>query len=675
MKPKKSPKPKKIIHESENFDYMKTNKDNINNVIKNPNVLHIINDLVSRTNKIVIHSYQFLKLYLLYLYDNNISFPIIDKTFIGHIFIVVTRRNDNRGRHSEASMPQQLRDLTTFYNEHYFQTVVENDIVYYDKLSYILPYEAIDMITNIENNIKEHFLDHVNKYVNIVFDVKKQKDIITSENKDLTVRKELHKQLYSEINKIKKDITSFGELTADSKYHTWILEQRKNLYPNKTSFSKDSIQYDLKENVKDYLISMFFISRQLETINNTIIAENAQAGKNEKKQIRLFNVLPLRTNIIIKNICIDTCGLISNFLGDESTTNYLRNYKKGTIQYNLWNRFFKFNKAVFKKNKYTFHFMIKTDGVSCNIVFVRLNNDLKPLEKTNSNKKCSEEVNTEYIENVQLSDNTRNKRVVVADPKHSDLIYCGSYKDNDYTNDIETFRYTQNQRRIETRLSKYQKIQNNIKKTTIIQIREENVNVNVNVIDIETILSHYSSKTCDYTKFLNYLIAKNKANYQLLPHYEQPIFRKLKLNSFINTQKSEAKMITNFKKKFGGPDKTIFVIGDYDKGSYHMKGVEPVICKKFRKLFKNAGYETYLINEFRTSMLCNCCNGVLKNFRKKENGQGLVHGLLCCQTVTQKCKLIHNRDKNAVKNMLNIIKSIYETGKRPAIFTRTITAF
>ena len=34
MKPKKSPKPKKIIHESENFDYMKTNKDNINNVIK-----------------------------------------------------------------------------------------------------------------------------------------------------------------------------------------------------------------------------------------------------------------------------------------------------------------------------------------------------------------------------------------------------------------------------------------------------------------------------------------------------------------------------------------------------------------------------------------------------------------------------------------------------------------
>jgi hypothetical protein len=40
------------------------------------------------------------------------------------------------------------------------------------------------------------------------------------------------------------------------------------------------------------------------------------------------------------------------------------------------------------------------------------------------------------------------------------------------------------------------------------------------------------------------------------------------------------------KNKFGKPDKTIFVMGDYDKGSYNMKGLEPVICKKFRKIFR-----------------------------------------------------------------------------------------
>jgi hypothetical protein len=34
------------------------------------------------------------------------------------------------------------------------------------------------------------------------------------------------------------------------------------------------------------------------------------------------------------------------------------------------------------------------------------------------------------------------------------------------------------------------------------------------------------------------------------------------------------------------------------------------------------------------------------------------------------CNLIHNRDKNAVQNMLNIVESIFNTGKRPIKFTR-----
>ena len=45
------------------------------------------------------------------------------------------------------------------------------------------------MITNINNNIQEHFIDHLNKYVNIVFDVKKQRDEITKANRDKELRK------------------------------------------------------------------------------------------------------------------------------------------------------------------------------------------------------------------------------------------------------------------------------------------------------------------------------------------------------------------------------------------------------------------------------------------------------------------------------------------------------
>ncbi len=40
----------------------------------------------------------------------------------------------------------------------------------------------------------------------------------------------------------------------------------------------------------------------------------------------------------------------------------------------------------------------------------------------------------------------------------------------------------------------------------------------------------------------------------------------------------------------------------------NMKGKEPTICNKFRRIFRNASYKTYLVNEFRTSKLCNSCN-------------------------------------------------------------------
>ena len=47
--------------DEDNVNYMKTNKDNI--------ILPIINNLVNRTNKIIIHTYQFIKLYSIYLYE------------------------------------------------------------------------------------------------------------------------------------------------------------------------------------------------------------------------------------------------------------------------------------------------------------------------------------------------------------------------------------------------------------------------------------------------------------------------------------------------------------------------------------------------------------------------------------------------------------------------------
>ena len=242
---KSKPKVKEKKKDEENFDCMKTNKDNIKNVLKDQNILPIINDLVNRTNKIVIHAYQFIKLYCIFLYENELKFPLIDKEFICDVFKVLTIRRCGSGGYTEDNMPEQLQELTEFYREHYSNTISNNETIYYDKLSYILPYEAIDMITNINNNIQEHFIDHLNKYVNIVFSIKEKSSKITTENKDKIIRKQLHKQLYDEIGKVKKDLMHFGDLTSDEKYHKWIIEERIKLYPNKIRFDNDNIYYQI----------------------------------------------------------------------------------------------------------------------------------------------------------------------------------------------------------------------------------------------------------------------------------------------------------------------------------------------------------------------------------------------------------------------------------------------
>ena len=695
------------------FDYIQTNKDNIMNIINYPAHINIINNIVVMVNKIVIHTYQFLKLYLIHLHDNKKDFPIINEDFIGYIFMVLTIRKCGSGGYTDNTMPKQLKELTKFYNEYYKPLTINDEIIYYDKLNYVLAYEAIDIEKNINVNISEHFIQHLNKYINIILKVKEKRDKITKDNKDLKIRKEKHKEFTQEINKVKKDLTSFNELESDKKYHKWILEQRKLIYVNKKEFEEDNIYYDLKVKPQDYLKSMFYICGELEKVYNQIKKHNEsikeEDDEKKKKQIRLFNVIPLRTNIINKNICLDSCGLINNFLDKSLKTdegkdkkdnndkngeiknsqkyknrdiggnvhnidNY--NYKQNDNQQLLWNYFLRTNKRIFKKNKYQFNYMIKTDGVSISILFVRIDDKGNPVKKQKG-KKYKEQLDCEYIEKAELTGEQKKMKIVTIDPNDGgDLIYCGS---KDEKGNLETFRYTQNQRRLETRTKKYMKITEKVNSETKIN--------NQTIKQIESTLSVLNSKTVNYEEFKKYVSEKNKVNKILYEHYQQDFFRKFKLNKYINMHKSEAKMIENFKDKFGTPDKVIIVFGDHDKGNHNMRGLEPSICKKFRRIFKNAGYKVFLVNEFRTSKLCNCCHQELDKFLtrasnkpkdKKKNKKILVNGLLKHIVSNPEgelnqiplCTIIHNRDKNAVQNMLYIVEHIKKTGLRPEAYTR-----
>ncbi len=77
------------------------------------------------------------------------------------------------------------------------------------------------------------------------------------------------------------------------------------------------------------------------------------------------------------------------------------------------------------------------------------------------------------------------------------------------------------------------------------------------------------------------------------------------------------KMINNFKIKFGNSDNTVVIMGDWSQ-KHTMINQEPTINKRFRYLFKKEKYELFMIDEFRTSKLCNKCGCEVKNEYKRD---------------------------------------------------------
>ena len=126
--------------------------------------------------------------------------------------------------------------------------------------------------------------------------------------------------------------------------------------------------------------------------------------------------------------------------------------------------------------------------------------------------------------------NQLKARKVYIDPNKRDLLYClGINKDGDQE---EKLRYTNSQRRVECRFKKYSRIRE--------QITRDGIQ------DKQLLECSFSKKVLDRERFNQYLqdfFQKFTLNQAF---YSQRIFRKLKLNSYINTQKSESKFVKAF---------------------------------------------------------------------------------------------------------------------------------
>ena len=325
----------------------------------------------------------------------------------------------------------------------------------------------------------------------------------------------------------------------------------------------------------------------------------------------------------------------------------------------IWKNFFRIEKKKIFGNKdtsYKFNYQVHTDGIGASILKIRSDlYNINGKSVVHSIRKPKGFKQERYIDELTEAEKEKYNKfdIVGIDPNLSDLIYStnGKTKNVKGKHKTTTFRYTQDQRRKETKVKKYMKIIDSLKKDTKIK--------NASVKELEAILSKFDSKSCSYTNNCSYIKTKNKINSILYSFYEKSLFRKLKLNGYINRQKSESKMINSFRTTYGNPSKVLVAFGDFEQRQ-HMKYKEPVKGKGMRKIFSKAGYTIFLVDEYNTS--CKCYfNGVdMEKFRKRGNPRPwkdnitTYHGLLRSKNVpNDKSNMIYimNRDFNASMNI------------------------
>ena len=118
----------------------------------------ILQDAILRANKITSKSYMLLRLWVLNKYHNNIDIPEITTDTISMAMKSIMKLSS--GPKPKGNNQLLLQEFQTLYN-----FSLEDG----KNLSSILDYYATTMLTSITNNIKIHFFDYVNRFINSYF--------------------------------------------------------------------------------------------------------------------------------------------------------------------------------------------------------------------------------------------------------------------------------------------------------------------------------------------------------------------------------------------------------------------------------------------------------------------------------------------------------------------------
>lgn len=605
------------------IDIYKCFKIPLKKIAKDEEFLKQLNEDIIRMNKITIHAYQFLGLYLRKLYKDKSEIPLINKEFMKLVIKTVSKGSNAGPKTKKAKNLGNKNKLVEFYNTEFKDLVVEKQSKI--GLNQTISYMATSILTAFNNNIKIHFFNRLFRFVNATFFNEEQQNIDKLKGDE---KKKYKMELRKELKKVKNDLIN-NTLTSDKKYHKWITTNRALIIPKKAT---KSVPYDVEANPSKYLFGMFYMNKCL-----------------EKMERKCFQPVPLRNDIIPKHMTIDTSALIELYM--ENQNKYKQ--KKGDVEKNkdfIWAQFFNMTHPIFdlKKKDMRFNYQIMTDGVSCSVQYVR--NEYYGKREVRQ-KKDKKKIEFPYIDEIPAEEFEKMKsgeyKTVYIDPGKKNLLFM-------IDDEGKTFTYTVRQRLKQTQRIKHRTIVNKEKNKNGIKV-------------VETELSEYNSKSTDYEKFKAFVKKKNECNEKLFDFYKKELFRKLKLREYINKQRSEMKLMKNIKNRFkNGRQKICLFIGNWcvTKQMKNFISTPQIGMKRLLKKY----FRLVTVDEYRTS--CLDYEKEMKVTNLEIEGTKL-HSVLVFKTKNGSTGCM-NRDLNGVRNIRKVTQQYLIDKTRPMKFRRDI---
>lgn len=584
-----------------------TIKTTLKSVLRNhTEVQPVITNLVFEMNDLMIHSYQFIRLYVLKCYNNRQQFPEINEKFILYCIKALGEKTNSGRKEKDTSI---LETLQEFYDTEY-QPLLNHQKTQLKNKSNMLPYLATQLHTSLSNNTQERFIQHFLRFIN------KTTTKITEDNATLF--------------KFKKQLLDCNEET-EPMFDDWKRTHLQNILPKNI---KKSVHYDVKVSPFDYLKGMLYMNAVL-----------------EKEEHKLFQPLPLRNNIIPKHIILDTACIVNLFsLEGKTKTELFKAIKEN--QHDVWNNLLNLQHKTFKSKHYQFHYQIQTDGISCSLLFIR--KDLKD-KKWGSKVPILQEQEFHNIEDLSLEqlDTLKDRNIVGCDPGKHSLVYMMDKQGN-------KLQYTASQRKIESYGKRNERILLQEKKRNNIIEKETHLSSkNSKSVDYEkfkVFLVEKDKLNKETTEFY-------KRDVWRKMKFRQYSYGKKSIDTFLN--KIKKTFGDNILIGYGNWSRSTQMKHMMPTMN---KGLRKLIHKKYDTLTINEFYTSQKCCECYKDLKHHINKKV--KYRKDTRGKEIYRLFCCSNCVSSKNKngVFRTRDKNSAISIMKLTKEWIETQTRSSEF-------